>query len=200
MRKQPELTSQTKENLKKAFWKLYAKKGIEKISVKEITDLAGYNRGTFYLYYKDIYHLVDEAETDLLEKMIRQIESGEAGSAEEMLDTLRQSYEKYKKYLDILHGAHGDPAFIGKLKDKMKELARPKLKALDIMDEAVIELFLEYHVAGSIALIQHCVAQKKEIPVQEILDLIRCFETFYVMIKKENNQEHKSNSTKFPNC
>lgn len=57
MKKQPQITEQTKACLREAFWTLYTKKPIEKISIKEITDLAGYNRGTFYLYYKDVYDL-----------------------------------------------------------------------------------------------------------------------------------------------
>lgn len=47
MKKQPHITEQTKNNLRIAFWSLYAQKPIEKISIKEITELAGYNRGTF---------------------------------------------------------------------------------------------------------------------------------------------------------
>ena len=54
MNKRPELTEQTKRNLRTAFWSLYAQKPLEKISVREITALAGYNRGTFYLYYQDV--------------------------------------------------------------------------------------------------------------------------------------------------
>lgn len=69
MKKQPQITEQTKANLKDAFWKLYTEKPIEKISIKEITDLAGYNRGTFYLYYKDVYDIFSQIEDELLDKI-----------------------------------------------------------------------------------------------------------------------------------
>ena len=48
MNKQPEITAQTKQNFVDAFWELYKKYSIEKITVKQITDKAGYNRATFY--------------------------------------------------------------------------------------------------------------------------------------------------------
>ena len=67
--KQPEITAQTKRNLQDAFWALYAEKPIAKISIKEITDRAGYNRGTFYLYYKDVYDILGRIEQELLEKI-----------------------------------------------------------------------------------------------------------------------------------
>lgn len=44
----------TKNNLIEAFWSIYKVKPLPKITVKEITDKAGYNRGTFYTYFSDI--------------------------------------------------------------------------------------------------------------------------------------------------
>ena len=71
MNKRPELTEQTKRNLRTAFWSLYAQKPLEKISVREITALAGYNRGTFYLYYQDVYDLLNQIEDELLAPVLR---------------------------------------------------------------------------------------------------------------------------------
>ena len=48
MAKRNEITSQTKQNFMDAFWTLYCDKRIEKITVKDITTRAGYNRSTFY--------------------------------------------------------------------------------------------------------------------------------------------------------
>jgi len=62
MKKQPELTAQTKENLIEAFWQIYCEKGLGKITVKEITAKAGYNRSTFYEYFTDVYDVLDQIE------------------------------------------------------------------------------------------------------------------------------------------
>ncbi len=75
MKKQPLITEQTKANLKAAFWKLYTEKPIEKISIKQITDLAGYNRGTFYLYYEDVYDIFHQIEEELLNQIQNIIET-----------------------------------------------------------------------------------------------------------------------------
>ena len=74
MNKRPELTEQTKRNLRTAFWSLYAQKPLEKISVREITALAGYNRGTFYLYYQDVYDLLNQIEDELLDELQQLLE------------------------------------------------------------------------------------------------------------------------------
>jgi AcrR family transcriptional regulator len=59
MNRQPEITAQTRQNLIDAFWSLYCEKRIEKITVKEITIKAGYNRGTFYEYFVDVYDVFE---------------------------------------------------------------------------------------------------------------------------------------------
>ncbi len=61
----------TKEDITLAFWKIYAEKKIEKISVRELCQKAGYNRSTFYSYYKDIYDLFDK-ETDKMISLVKE--------------------------------------------------------------------------------------------------------------------------------
>lgn len=55
--KQPQITEQTKRQSAQPSGRFYSSKPIDKITIKEITDLAGYNRGTFCLYYKDVYDI-----------------------------------------------------------------------------------------------------------------------------------------------
>ena len=66
MKKQPEITKQTKQNLSDAFWQIYCEKRIEKITVKDITTKAGYNRSTFYEYYTDVYDVLEQIESSVL--------------------------------------------------------------------------------------------------------------------------------------
>ena len=44
----------TKLMLRKAFTELLSKKPLQSISVKELCELAGINRGTFYTHYQDL--------------------------------------------------------------------------------------------------------------------------------------------------
>lgn len=58
----------TEKAIKEAFMELRAKKPLEKISVKELCEIAYINKSTFYSHYEDIYSLSDvlERETVLL--------------------------------------------------------------------------------------------------------------------------------------
>ncbi len=66
MNKQPDITDATREAFVTAFFVIAQKKGINKITIREITTLAGYNRTTFYRYFVDVYGLLEYAEDELL--------------------------------------------------------------------------------------------------------------------------------------
>jgi len=55
-------TNKIEKKIIDAFIVIYEDNPIEKISIKMITDLAGLNRGTFYLHYIDIYDLLEKIE------------------------------------------------------------------------------------------------------------------------------------------
>lgn len=55
----------TKTLIRKAFTELLTKKPIQSISIKELCELAGINRGTFYAHYQDIYDLRQKIEDEM---------------------------------------------------------------------------------------------------------------------------------------
>ena len=50
----------TKRAIKDAFLQLRVKKPLERIRVKELSELAQISKATFYLHYKDIYDLSEQ--------------------------------------------------------------------------------------------------------------------------------------------
>ena len=55
----------TRALLLKGLIGLMKEKDIKDISVKELSDLADINRGTFYLHYNDIFDMVEKLEDEL---------------------------------------------------------------------------------------------------------------------------------------
>lgn len=58
----------TRTRLREAFTALLREKPVEEITVRELTDLADVNRGTFYGHYRDIYDLLEQMEGEALEE------------------------------------------------------------------------------------------------------------------------------------
>ena len=46
---------------------LLKQKKVQDITVRELTELADLNRGTFYLHYKDVFDLLEKTESELLD-------------------------------------------------------------------------------------------------------------------------------------
>lgn len=63
----------TRKSIINAFIELRARKPLEKITVKELSELAYINKATFYSHYKDIYDLAEQLENDAIASVILSI-------------------------------------------------------------------------------------------------------------------------------
>ena len=162
MKKQPELTAQTKENLMEAFWQLYSKKRIEKVTVKEITARAGYNRSTFYAYFTDVYDVLEQIENSVLPgpQDIVHIHRAGVSTAPLSIDTLAEIFENNQKYYVVLFGENGDPSFQGKFKNYLKTLVKKHLDTQSIAISFEIDFALEYTLSGVIGALTYWFRQK----------------------------------------
>lgn len=174
MRKQPETTARTRQNLVEAFWSLYCVKGIGKITVREIALKAGYNRGTFYEYFADVNDVLSQIEESLLPDPHELPPPGHALSDKTLpaVDAVITMYERNRKYYVVLLSERGDPAFQAKIKDHVKSLIRRSLNCTAGVDEFEIDFTLEYMVSAMIGVLTHWFRQEEPPPRLRLLRLI----------------------------
>ena len=173
MRKQPKITAQTKLNLIDAFWSLYCEQRIEKITIKDITTKAGYNRGTFYEYFTDVYAVLEEIENSLIPDLDALPPISTPSITLGMpLNSFFELYQKNSKYYSVLLGDKGDPAFASKLKNAIK----PKLMHLftDKPDVNRIELdyIMEYTLSSMIGIMSYWFEHPERLSSEELFVLI----------------------------
>lgn len=63
----------TRNSIFEAFIELRSNKPLEKITIKELTDLAKISKQTFYLHYKDVYDLAEHIENGLIDEIMTDI-------------------------------------------------------------------------------------------------------------------------------
>lgn len=63
----------TRKSIINAFIELRTSKPLEKITVKELSDLAFINKATFYTHYKDIYDLAEQLENEAIASVLNDI-------------------------------------------------------------------------------------------------------------------------------
>jgi AcrR family transcriptional regulator len=176
MNKQPEVTEQTKQNLMDAFWSFYSKKKIEHITVKQITDKAGYNRGTFYEYFSDVYDVLDQIESALIPTIdeLPPLNNPSDGQGMMPLDLFLKLYERNNRYYAVLLGENGDPAFAGRLKRAVKPLIGEAF--LDkCVDPLEADYLLEIMLSAMIGILSYWFEQNKSLSAERLIALVYDF-------------------------
>lgn len=171
MKKRPDITDQTRQNLIEAFWSLYRQKRIEHISIKDITTRAGYNRSTFYEYFGDIYDVLNQLEEALLENLKEQVLSSlENGLNDDMIQNLADVYQAKGDYFGTLLSENGDPYFA----QRMKAIMRSALSsALGLPEKDIRTAYIfEFGLSAIIGTLTHWYNHQKEIPSKEMVGLM----------------------------
>lgn len=120
MNKQPEQTAKTKQTIINAFWELAEKQGIDKVTVSSIAKKANLNRGTFYVYFIDVFELLEQEEHFIIEDLKKQIRAcitdGIFNNPEILMQKFVDCFILYDKKLFLLLSKNGDPHFLELIK------------------------------------------------------------------------------------
>lgn len=172
MKKQPKITAQTREKLIEAFWSFYSKKKIEHITIKEITDKAGYHRSTFYEYFEDIYDVLEQLEESLLDYIkLNVINSLDVELGEDLTQNIADIYDVKGEYLSVLLGENGDPNYIKKIKAIMRPALTDTFGLSE--DEIHTSYIFEFATSGILAVVTQWYKNGKDLPSQELVGFLR---------------------------
>ncbi len=141
-KKQPEVTAETKQNIMEAYWELYTSDVQGRITVKMITDRAGYNRGTFYAHFLDMEDLQSQIEDELLpseENFEKLKEATFSKNSQQIIEIFMQVDKSLDQKLSFLLGPRGSLSFQTKLKTTLKKMIL-KYASLDLQEsESIVD-------------------------------------------------------------
>lgn len=100
----------TQKVLKESLLKFLKEKPINKITVKEVCDLAELNRATFYSHYNDCFALLDSIETELVEAFGQSLVHEKSFSVTSMIEAFYGIIENNREACSVLIIGHpGSP-------------------------------------------------------------------------------------------
>lgn len=148
----------TKKQIREAFTSLLLEKRFEIITVREISELADVNRGTFYTHFRDTQDLLDQLENRVLDELKsitvtvkRQDWERATYRYLEQVLTLCSDYSDVYTAL-ILRGR--DPSFEERFVMVLRhQYLRGFLRRVCRTDENVQELYCVYIVDGLLAIV-----------------------------------------------
>lgn len=114
----------TKNVLKSSLFKLLKKKAIDRITVKELCETAGINRGTFYLHYSCPRDLLTEVESNILhEKANEFFQSWDFyPTGNPSMPNMLQFFQDDRDVMQVLLASNSNSDFF----NSVQELVRPK--------------------------------------------------------------------------
>lgn len=178
----------TRRVIRQCLTELLKTKRIQDITVREISEKADINRGTFYLHYRDIFDLMEQIENELLEELedvLNHFKASDLLSNPALVFTrVFQLVKENSDMVSILIGQNGDINFVNRLKDIVREkclkdwmeLFRPgagggrqtsRSPQNTLLDDSAFEAYYSFTVTGCIGLVQYWLdSGLKETPEQ----------------------------------
>ena len=180
MNKNEQRAAETKKNLQEAFLKLYAKKEISQITIREITDLAGYNRGTFYLYYHDVYDIFQKIKEELMGYISHMANTYFYGNPQadfhNMFHTVtRLIVESYNKYETVMVPLLMRDITFG---ESLKQTILPTIQEnfpLVKSAEATIwqrDYIMEYHFSAILSVLRRWIQNGQKESLEDLLEFL----------------------------
>lgn len=174
-KKEDRRVRRTKKLLTQALTQLLQEKQINEITVKELTDLADMNRGTFYLYYKDMFDMLEKIEDGLFEAL------DEIVSLHEHDDVARQTapilldlfhfIKDNQEMCRVLLSPHGDMNFLHKLNQVVREKCLQMWPNEEDKKDATFEYHYSFVVYGCVGVFRAWLNGNCQEPAEKMAEM-----------------------------
>ncbi len=168
MNKRPEITARTRQKLTDAFWQLYREKDVPEIRITDITDLAGYHRGTFYEYFTDIYDLLDQEELALTAQLKSSRDAMHADSSL-LFSQIIQFYQASGERVSLLF-RHGNMSFVRRMKETLYPMF---LSANNLEDSGKSAVIYEFGINGLLMSFDYWYSHQDRMSLQEFISVLQ---------------------------
>lgn len=141
-------TEKTKNNIINAFIELRSRKPLEKITVKELSELALINKSTFYSHYKDIFDLSDSLETEITTSIVKNISHPEYifTNSAEFVTELTYAFLSQRTLLETIFSGTQSNRLAYKIEESIKSLVFEQYPHLK--DDVPKNVLLSYCIHG----------------------------------------------------
>ncbi len=147
-----------------AFLQLRKQKPLERITVKELAQLAEISKATFYLHYRDIYDLSGQLQNQVIQSILAGIPHPEQFLQDKtaFLFSLVQGFYGQQHLIDTLFSGNQAAALSTRLEEELRRFVHELVPEADPR----IDMLLTYQIQGSFFVFQ---AYGKICPMEEII-------------------------------
>lgn len=165
----------TKKLLKQALAQLMDEKDFKDITVKDITERADLNRGTFYLHYTDTYDILNKIEDEILKNIQNMINQNieKTNASDSVIPALKPIAEYIMENADICRCLINNKAsvdFIEKFQNLIYDNCSDIIKRRhNVKDSKQNEFYLSFITLGIIGMVKKWLETKPMVSAEEIV-------------------------------
>ncbi len=162
----------TKRSIKNAFIKLRSQKPLERISVKELAELAEISKATFYLHYHDIYDLSDHLQKEVIQNILDSLGQPDIFFADEAQFTrgLFKAFLAQQSLIDILFSGSQAAVLPISIEEELRKYISKQFP--EYLSHAESDITLTYKIQGGFYAYQQ---HHKKHDITLIIDTINQF-------------------------
>ena len=172
----------TRKQLRECLITLLKEKKVQEISVRELTELADLNRGTFYLHYKDVFDLLEKTEGELLADfnalMMKHSLAELKQNPGAIFNDIYRLVCENADFIEILMGENGDMNFVNRLKELIRDKCLKEwMEVFRSGNPDTFEAFLSFIVSGCVGLVHYWLDSGQAEPPEEMAAMSERFIT-----------------------
>lgn len=169
----------TKRMLRQALVELIQEKEFQKITVTDVVKHADINRGTFYVYYRDVYDLLEKVENEMIEEFrlihVESLPSPKNKYSHQLVPDLHPLLEQAVGFLEknrmmvcaLLRTSTSDG-----FKDKMMRVIE-NFRLSVIHDSQEKEIFLtQFLAAGAVGVMSKWIMEENRPSKEVLIDML----------------------------
>lgn len=158
----------TKMRIRDAFLECLREKAVNKVTVKELCEMAQINRATFYSHYKDPFDLLEQLEEEELDKMADLLDRSMAEGGNILL-TILKGLQEPGNVNSVLASSNGDPGYTARISELFYKRYRNRVteKMPGISEEKREEIY-RFIAGGSGNLLKYWREGGMKIPAEEM--------------------------------
>lgn len=158
-KKEDRRVRRTKKLMTQTLFQLMQKKTLSEISVRELAEACDINRGTFYMYYQDIYDMLSQIEDEMFTRfnsiLAEQEKNIEARETYPFLQALTAFAEENRLMCKVLLSPHGDMRFLSRLNALLEDKCHAEWQKFHAaLSEEEFELGYSFVIFGCIGMLR----------------------------------------------
>ena len=145
----------TRRVLKQSFLTLLKQKPVNKITVKEVCELAKLNRATFYTHYSDCFALLESIEQDILDAFLLSLKLINSFDMTALIEAIYAMVEQHEEACRILIFQGASTTVLQKMIDlARKETISIWKESLHRADDNQLEMLYTHLSSGLLSVIK----------------------------------------------